>query len=483
MSVEAVYTAILASLTLGVFIPLIGNRVLESSAGRLSILAPLTVALALSIVVLVKCFGEASSVWNGKLVIDGFAALLLTVLLFVGVSLMAGSLFFVKGLPVPYSYFSILYIIVLSAALLVSASSVSVFFASWILLSVASYIIAGLEKSRAAADAALKYAMLGGLSTVFLILWIGTASYFGGDVLLASTSNAGLTAALIGIGSTLLIIAAGFKVGVFPFHWWLPDVYTQVNGTLVSVLTGIVKIAAFAAFIRILAYSIAGVGSPETLIILVALLSAFTMTFGNIAALTTRNLQRILAYSSIAHVGYLLLGVVALLSALSTNQKDYTLISYAIAAMTVHLIAYALSKPGTFLFVGSMNAVLLEDVRGAYKRDGIASIATAILLLSLLGVPPTAGFWGKLYLFQAALPVSPELVLLAIINSGISSFYYIRIVREMFSEPEKAKPSASEGSGIAIEARTSLAVFSTLTIVLGLGILSIVMVSMMFYMP
>uniref|UniRef100_A0A7J3ZLV2 NADH:quinone oxidoreductase/Mrp antiporter transmembrane domain-containing protein n=1 Tax=Fervidicoccus fontis TaxID=683846 RepID=A0A7J3ZLV2_9CREN len=483
MTVEEVYMAILASLTLGIFIPLVGNRLLDSSAGRLSILAPSLAALALSIAVLARCFDEAVSLWNGRLVVDGFASLLLTVLLFVGASLMAGSLFFAKSLPAPYSYFSITYITVLSAALLVSVSSVSVFFASWILLSVASYVIAGLEKNRAAADAALKYAILGGISTVFLILWIGTASYFGGDVLLGRASSTSSTAALLGIGGILLMIAVGFKVGVFPFHWWLPDVYTQVNGTLVSVLTGVVKIAAFAAFIRILTYSVADIGSPETLIIVVALLSALTMTFGNIAALTTRNIQRILAFSSIAHVGYLLLGVVALLSALSMGQGDRALASYAIAAMTVHLLAYALSKPGTFLFAGSMRTVLLEDVRGAYKRDGLASIAAAILLLSLLGVPPTAGFWGKLYLFQAALPVSPELVLLAIINSGISSFYYIRIVREMFSEPEKAEASASESAGAAAEARASLVVFSVLTVVLGLGILSAIVVSMTFYMP
>ncbi len=473
---ESMFYAILLILGLGIFLPLFsinGKRVY-----RLIYIVPLFVALLLDVVLFVSSIGNPQLLMDGRFVIDSFGLLVLLIIMFVTVLLVLGNSGFIDTLPTGPTFYSLIYIMLLGVVVLVFTGSISMFFAAWVLMSVASYVLAGAEKTKMSSDAALKYAIMGGISTVFIILWIGSTPYLAGDIISANTNPFSGTELLV-TSALLLVVAAGFKVGVFPFQWWLPDVYSQVNGNIVSYLTGVIKIGAFAGFVRILIYTLSSGGTTYYFILIISLLSVFTMTFGNIAALITRNIPKMMAYSSIAHVGYLLVGLVGLLGGMESNNLSYVLINFGIASIGIHLIAYALSKPGIFLFLGGSGLDSLEKIKGLYKKDPYLSVSVALLVLSLLGVPPLAGFWGKLYLFQSAIEVAPWLVLIAIINSGISSFYYIRLVREIFSEPEKVE----EKELISQDSRTTILMMAVLSLVLGLGLLPILHTGIKILLP
>ena len=475
-AVALVFTGMIMSLAAGIFVPLITQPVNDRRMFIAVLPAVVSVLLSAMLLGMVSRFPQ--TLMGGRFVLDPLALLLGTTVLFVASLVLIASFEVARGRQTAASYFSIAYMALTGSILLVYTSSISLFIASWVLMSVASYVLAAIEKSRIASDAALKYAVMGGVSTLFLIMWVGSAPYLSGDVLIAG-GNVFSTPLLATAAAIMLVLAAGFKVGVFPFHAWLPDVYSNVNGTIVSLFTGVVKVAAFAGFIRMVTYTLVPPGALESLVMLIALLSVVTMTYGNLAALTTRNLQRIMAYSSIAHVGYLLLGVAALAYAVRANEYNLGIIMFSTAAITVHLIAYAVSKPGVFLLASANGVGDLRSLRGLYKKDRLMAFSLTVLVMSLLGMPPLAGFWGKLYLFQAVLPVSTVLLVIAIVNSGISSFYYARIVRELYQESEPGEQVPEIPAAI----RVPVAILAILTILLGLGGMTIIFNNMAIMMP
>ncbi len=393
------------------------------------------------------------TLYNGLILHDGFTATIaLAMSLAAALAMLAAGRepSFWESAP---AFYSLLPLALFGSYFMLGATDALIVLATWLLVSVISYVVVALpsdEKSRAAA---VQYIIIGAVATLFLAIWVA------GDYLLASQqalSTFTITQLTIdklsGVILVSLLAALGFKTGIAPFHWWLPSVYSKANGYVVSVVSGVIKLAFVGIMARII-YTAASnpIVSPLIAAIL-AILAVATMTYGNIAALTTRNLQKILAYSSIAHVGYILTGMAALAFA---APRDPVLASLAFTAIAVHLTAYGVSKAA--LFPLNVPESSLDRLKGLLSGNRIAAVSGAILLLSLLGLPPLLGFWGKLYLFLAAASYSIILVIAALINSAISSAYYVRAIRELVSsETTTVKPTDYTVAALAIAAAATL---------------------------
>jgi NADH-quinone oxidoreductase subunit N len=303
-------------------------------------------------------------------------------------------------------------------------------------MSIGVYVMCAMRRrSRRGNEAAMKYFLIGAFATGFLMYGIallygaaGTTKLQPMVAALAQTKNPGLVIA----GSFLLVIAFGFKVAAVPFHMWAPDAYEGAPTPVTGFMAAGVKAAAFGAIVRlmggpfsspVLVYDVTGWAN------VLAAGAAITMTLGNLAAVRQENVKRLLAYSSIGHAGYLLLGVVA--SGLG--------VASAKPAVLFYLVTYTFTTLGAFgvvAWIGNRKdeRLFIDDWAGiSAERPGVA-LAMTIFLLSLGGVPPTAGFLGKFYLFKSAME-SPQLywlVVIAVLNSVVSVYYYLRIVVAMY---------------------------------------------------
>lgn len=305
-------------------------------------------------------------------------------------------------------------------------------------MSVAVYVMVAMRRrSRRGNEAAMKYFLMGAFATGFLLYGMallygaaGTLSLVRMQSALLATTNPGLVVA----GGFLLVVAFGFKVAAVPFHMWAPDAYEGAPTPVTAFMAAAVKAAAIAAMMRVFGIALGGdvipygaLGWASPLVVIAAL----TITIGNLSAVRQDNIKRMLAYSSISHAGVLLVGLCALgLGAASANP-----------AIVYYLIAYSVTTMGAFAvvaYVGSRNRerLLVDDWAGLAGRNGGAALAMTICLLSLGGVPPTNGFFGKFYIFKAAMEVSDGqllwLVVIGVVNSAISIYYYLRIVTAMY---------------------------------------------------
>jgi len=315
--------------------------------------------------------------------------------------------------------------------------------ASWLLLSIASYVVIALPGDRDSSAAATRYIYVGTVATLLLALWV--AGLIG-----RSTRDPVWPSMVLAAG----LASLGFKVGVFPFHWWLPSVYGRADGRAVAVVAGIAKLA-FIALLTRLAITLGQAPQVNPLYLQVepamvaqvlAIAAVATMTVGNVAALTTSSLQAMLAYSSVAQAGYILVGLSAAVYLVSAGESPYL----ALAGIALQSMAYALAKTALFALAGETGGAL----RGSLRGDPAAAAGVAVLLASLLGIPILVGFWGKLFMFLPAASYSPLLVAIALANSGVSSAYYIRFLREAVSPGEARISGGLRASIIAAAALT-----------------------------
>jgi NADH-quinone oxidoreductase subunit N len=313
--------------------------------------------------------------------------------------------------------------------LMASATDLIVLFLGLEVMSIAAYVLAGIWRSELrSSEGAVKYFLLGAFATGFLLF--GIALLYGA---FATTALGPITAqlgaatgeqkllALAGMG--LLLIGFAFKIAAVPFHAWAPDVYEGAPTSITALMAVGVKAAAFAAFARVFLHHFASVSVDWTGVLWV--LAALTMTFGNVAALLQRNIKRMLAYSSIAHAGYLLVGMVAAGEAGG-------------AAVLYYLFAYALMNLGAFAVViavgrrGELNE-LIDDFAGIGFRYPFLGFAMTVFMLSLAGIPALAGFTGKFYLFSAAVKSGyVGLAVIGVLNSVVSVYYYVGVLVRMF---------------------------------------------------
>ncbi len=360
-------------------------------------------------------------------------------------------------------YYALLLFATLGMMLMVGGEDLMVVFLGLELMSVAVYALAGINRhSAAAAEAALKYFLLGAFASGFLLY--GIALVYGAT----ATTNLSLIGVqirtlgldnrpmlLIGLG--LLLVGFGFKVAAVPFHMWAPDVYDGSPTPVTGYMATAVKAAAFAALLRVLGEAFGGVPAWHHI---VWWLAVATMVVGNLVALAQRTLKRMLAYSSIAHAGYLLVAVAAGTSAGS-------------AAFVFYLVAYTLTTLAAFALLAAKGRdgerdVLIDDLAGLASGRPWLAFALAICMLSLLGFPGTAGFIGKWYILVAAtgagqLPLAAILVLTSVISAG----YYLSVIMAMYMQPE---PFERAHTGMRIGRLGGAAVAVSVAGVLFLGI-------------
>lgn len=301
------------------------------------------------------------------------------------------------------------------------------------IVSLSGYLLAGLKRGIIRSyEAALKYFILGSFASGFLLYGIALAYGATGSTALSALREIAppLTdPILISLSLAFLLVGLGFKIAAVPFHLWSPDVYEGAPTSVTAFMASVVKAAGFAALVRV-ALAIGHIPEIPWVPILWTL-SALTMTIGNLAALRQTNIKRMLAYSSIAHAGYALLGVAA------AFQKS-AIAETTIGAVVFYLFAYSLMTIGAFAVVIALGRrgdqpEELSDFSGLAERHPALAASMAIFLLSLTGIPPTVGFVGKFYLFSGALEVGLSgLVVVAVLNSAISAYYYLAPVVRMY---------------------------------------------------
>jgi NADH-quinone oxidoreductase subunit N len=295
------------------------------------------------------------------------------------------------------------------------------------------------QREDASVEAAFKYYLMGAFSTAVALY--GVALIYGatgGHTTFAALATSGALSAdkpFFVIGVVMLIAGLGFKVAAVPFHMWTPDVYEGAPTPVTGFMAAAVKAAAFAAVLRVFTVAFrdeALAFGPSGWTSLLAVVAAATMVLGNLTALWQQNVKRMLAYSSIAHAGYLLVGVLAAASEATRAE--------ARSAVVFYLWAYTFTTLGAFGLVAwigrreERERLLVEDFAGLAYRSPAAALGMTVFLLSLAGVPPTAGFFGKFFLFKTAV-VNPSLiwlVVLGLLTSVVSVFYYLRIVVAMY---------------------------------------------------
>jgi NADH-quinone oxidoreductase subunit N len=347
-------------------------------------------------------------------------------------------------------YYSLVLFATAGMMLMASAGDLIVVFLALELMSISLYVLAGLFKSRlTSGEASMKYFLLGAFASSFMLY--GIALLYGAtgstnlDRIGASAAARGAEPmVLIGLG--MLLVGFGFKISSVPFHMWVPDVYEGAPTSVTALIATGSKAAAFAAMLRVLFVALRG-AQPDWSALLWAL-SALTMTVGNVVALAQSNLKRMLAYSSIAHVGYMLMGLVA-----GGAQGA--------GAILFYLLAYTFTTIGAFGVIAlcaraGEEAVEVGDYAGLARRHPVLALTLTVFLLSLVGIPPLAGFVAKFYLFGAAVQAGYVwLTVIAVLNSAVAAYYYLRVIvymymREPEGEPVAVAPSLAGGLALAL---------------------------------
>jgi NADH-quinone oxidoreductase subunit N len=351
---------------------------------------------------------------------------------------------------------------------LASAQELLTAFIGLELSSISSYILAGYRRDTLkSGESSMKYFLLGSFATAFFLYGIALVYGVTGTTNLLRMDAADATSTMLKLGLALILIGLGFKVAAAPFQIWTPDVYEGAPTPVTALFSAGPKAAAFALLLRIFADVPA---ATQFWFWAFWILAALTMFAGNLGALLQTNVKRLLAYSSIAHAGYILVAFAAVTKLKGTDIGA----SPAYAAVLFYLLTYALVKVGAFTIVSQFGGagekhLQLDDFAGLGERQPVVAAVLSLFLLSLLGLPVTAGFLGKFYIFKAA--VDSNLIWLAVvmaINSVIGAYYYIRLIVVMYMREPSAEIAATAPARFPLSVNVVLAVAAFGTIFLGL---------------
>jgi NADH-quinone oxidoreductase subunit N len=414
-------------------------------------LMPLTLAsLGVALVLELLSWGDATlgyTTFHGLLALDRFSIVFNCIFLIGAALTVMLSPAFMREHHFEFGeFYSLVLFATVGMMILAQATDLVTIFLGIETMSIAVYVLTGsFRHSPKSAEGAMKYFMVGAFATSILLY--GMALIYGavGSTALAEIARQAphvSQAPLFIVGFLLLLVALGFKISAVPFHMWAPDAYEGAPTPVTAFMATTVKAAAFATLIRLvstafsrteLAYGSSGWAS------ILSWLAVLTMTIGNLGALRQDNVKRMLAYSSIAHAGYLLVGVVAI-AVVGVEARG---------PLVYYLVAYTFTTVGAFgvvAWIGSRGdeRLMIDDWAGLGSRHPGVALAMTIFMLSLGGIPPTAGFFGKFYVFRAALekPTLIWLVVIAVLNSVVSVFYYLRVVTAMYFREvgREAKP-------------------------------------------
>lgn len=389
--------------------------------------------------------GTASGSFNGMIVLDELRLSFTLIFLFVSALTVLISMIWVENERLPAGEFHALLMFATAGMMLMaSGNDLVIIFLGLEILSIATYVMCGFRRTDLRSnESSLKYFILGSFSSAFLLY--GIALVYGGTGTtnisqLGSIVASGVEArypALLYAGAAMMIVGFGFKIATAPFHIWTPDVYEGAPTPVTAFMAAGPKAAGFASFLRVFIFGFpfiaaAGINVNSVWVGALSLMAIITMSVGNIVAIVQNNVKRMLAYSSIAHAGYALVGFVA--AGASTGAERDS----ALASVAFYMLTYAVMNLGAFAIVtliarNNDRRTEVEDYNGIGFRAPALAFTLSLFLLSLLGLPLTAGFMGKVMVFNAAIKAGfYVLVVIAVLNTAISAYYYLRLIIVMF---------------------------------------------------
>ena len=398
----------------------------------------------IAVIYVFRQINVSTLVFSGMYAVDPFSWFFKVIFLITGIIIVLFSMQSreLESTSTKYAeYFSLIISLTIGAFFMAGSTNLLMMYLSLELVSISSYILSGFTKENARADeASLKYVIYGAFSSGLMLYGISLLYGLTGETNIYSFNQAiaagGAPRITILVAVVLMLVGLGYKISAVPFHFWTPDVYEGAPITVTALLSVTSKAAGFAMLIRFFKIAFIDVSAQPIAAgmweifrgfnwtDIIAVLSVLTMTVGNLVAIWQSNMKRLLAYSSIAHAGYILMGFVTL-----SNQ--------GISAMLMYFIAYLLMNLGAFyvvmLVANKYHTENIDDYNGLGYRSPYAAFALTVFLFSLTGIPPTFGFIGKFYLFSSL--ISAHYIWLAIvgvINSVISLYYYMRVVRNMY---------------------------------------------------
>ncbi len=400
-----------------------------------------SLVLALIIVITRVISGETlpglSMASNGVITDDVFGAFFSIAFLIVSLMVTASSWSYMKNKSNHAAYYSLILLSSIGMILIGYSTDFVMLLVCWELMSIPTYALAAFSKKDPISnEASIKYFLFGALSTSIIILAMGivygitgTTNIYDSIVALTSLKSELMPFGLLAVG--LFIAGFGFKMGLVPFHMWLPDTYSGSPTTVAALLAAGTKKAGFAAAIRVIIIGLVALNVQWSFVL--AIIAIFTMTIGNRGALTQKSVPRMLAYSSISQAGYMLIGLAVALYSIQ-----------GIEASLFHIMNHAVMISAAFIAAAAVILVLsgygIEKYKGLGYRMPITALVMTISLLALAGIPPLNGFWSKLLLFGAAIDSGqqiwwgPYLAIAAILNSALSLGYYAWIIRKMYME-------------------------------------------------
>jgi len=419
---------------------------------RVPLLTPIlaVVGLAAALGASLLQLGHPASTFTGMIRVDGFSIFLNILFALSGIVVIGLGYDYLKRVGIGEGEYYILLLFSISGMMLMaSAGDLIMVFLALELLSIPLYVLAGIDHKRIESkEASLKYFLLGTMASAFVLFGIafiygaaGTTSLYG---ITDAISQGSVQLFLLIAGSALLLAGFAFKVAAVPFHGWTPDVYHGAPSPVTAFMSVGAKAAGFAALIRVFSLDFTTIAGE--LMPLIWVLAALTMIVGNVVAVVQTNLKRMLAYSSIAHAGYMLMAFVGFGEA-AVRQNS-------VASALFYLAAYACTSLGAWAVLvavenrdGSGNEI--NDLLGLGKSAPALAAAMAVFMLSFTGIPLTLGFWGKFYLFRTAIEGGfIWLAVIGLLTSLVSAFYYLRVVVKMYFQPGAA--AAHQGKLIRI---------------------------------
>ncbi|MDW0293929.1 MAG: NADH-quinone oxidoreductase subunit N [Nitrososphaeraceae archaeon] len=398
------------------------------------------IILVIGIIIFRILFGESiPTIEFGKSMLadDMFGSFFAITLLIVSVMVTASSWNYMKNKTNPAAYYSLILLSSIGMILIAYSTDLVMLLVAWELMSIPTYALAAFSKRDPISnEAAIKYFLFGALSSAILVVAIGlvygvTGTTNIGEAIVSMVNVQKDLVPVTLLAVALFIAGFGFKMGLVPFHMWLPDAYEGAPTTIGALLAAGTKKAGFAAAIRVIVLATFALHLDWATAL--AVIAVFTMTLGNLGALVQKSVPRILAYSSIAQAGYIMIGL-----ALAPYSDQ------ALGGSLFHILNHAVMKSAAFIAAAAVSITLasysIEKYRGLAKRMPITAIALSISLLALAGVPPLNGFWSKLVLFNAGIVTGPEiwwgpyLAIAGVLNSALSLGYYAWIMRKMYME-------------------------------------------------
>ncbi|MDT4896571.1 MAG: NADH-quinone oxidoreductase subunit [Acidobacteriota bacterium] len=419
--------------------------------------------------------GVAAGDFNGMIVLDELRLSFTLIFLFVSALTVLISMVWVENEKLPAGEFhALLLFATVGMMLMASGNDLVIIFLGLEILSIATYVMCGFRRTDLRSnESSLKYFILGSFSSAFLLY--GIALVYGGVGTtnisqIASGLDTARYPALLFAGAAMMIVGFGFKVATAPFHIWTPDVYEGAPTPVTAFMAAGPKAAGFASFLRVFIFGFpfvaaAGITVNSVWVSVLVVMAIVTMSVGNIVAIVQNNVKRMLAYSSIAHAGYALVGFVAAGASGGTERDD------ALASVAFYMLTYAVMNLGAFAIVtliarNNDRRTEVEDYNGIGFRAPALAFTLSLFLLSLLGLPLTAGFMGKIMVFRAALNQGfYVLVVIAVLNTAISAYYYLRLIIVMFF-----RERATEWSAPRVPASAALAIVIAVVGVFYLGL-------------